>query len=119
MLPDAYLPIGIFTIVAILFGFLTLFATRFFRPKKRTELKEIAYECGEIPVGSAHIQFNFQYYIFALIFVVFDVVTVFLLLWALIFSELSNSIRLVMGIFGVVVILGLAYALKKEATVWI
>src|SRR2546428_10049670 len=66
-----------------MFPLLPFFATRLFRPTHPTPLKDLTYECGELPEGEAAIQFHFQYYMFALIFVVFDVAAVFLVLWAL------------------------------------
>lgn len=79
---DAYVPVVIFLLVAVLFPPLTFFLTRLFRPTHPTPLKDLTYECGEMPEGEAEIQFHFQYYMFALIFVVFDVAAVFLILWA-------------------------------------
>src|SRR6266508_2429871 len=79
---ESYVPVVIFAIVSLLFPLGTFFATRLFRPDHPTPLKDLTYECGEVPEGEAQIQFHFQYYMFALIFVVFDVAAVFLLLWA-------------------------------------
>src|SRR6059036_3026968 len=80
---DAYVPVVLFILVALSFPLLTFFATRLFRPTHPTPLKDLTYECGELPEGEAMIQFLFQYYVFAIIFVVFDVAAIFLLLWAL------------------------------------
>src|SRR3989475_8775577 len=80
---DAYVPVVLFLLVALMFPLITFFATRLFRPTHPTPLKDLTYECGELPEGEAAIQFHFQYYMFALIFVVFDVAAVFLVLWAL------------------------------------
>src|SRR2546428_3890287 len=80
---DDYVPVVLFLLVALSFPLITFFATRLFRPTHPTPLKDLTYECGELPEGEAAIQFHFQYYMFALIFVVFDVAAVFLVLWAL------------------------------------
>src|SRR5437016_12370205 len=83
VLLDDYVPVALFLLVALMFPLVTFFATRLFRPTHPTPLKDLTYECGEVPEGEAAIQFHFQYYMFALIFVVFDVAAVFLVLWAL------------------------------------
>ena len=120
MLPENYLPVLIFAVVGLIFPVLVFFLNRFFRTKeKRTKLKHTTYECGEIPQGDAQIQFSFQYYMFAIIFVVFDVVTVFLMIWALCFSELPWVASFYMMIFVGILLIGLTYALKMEAKTWI
>lgn len=80
---------------------------------------ESTYECGSEPIGDAHVQFRFQYYTFALIFVVFDLVATFLMLWAVAFTGLSMTAKTMMIVFFGILILGVCYALKKEETVWI
>ena len=119
MLVEDYIPVAIFAVVAILFPVLTFWVTKFFQPSKPSALKGSTYECGEPPVGEAQIQFHFQYYMYAIIFVVFDVVTVFFLLWALIYTEFSLEYKLLMAVFVGTLVIGVAYALKKEAKVWI
>ena len=59
------------------------------RPSRHSEEKLTTYECGEDPVGGAWVQFNIRFYVFALIFIVFDVEAVFLLPWAMVFRELG------------------------------
>ena len=71
------------------------------------------------PVGEAHIQFHFQYYMFAILFVVFDLVVVFLMLWVLVYTSLDTSAKLVMFLFVGMTLLALYYALKKEEVIWI
>ncbi|MGQ9583438.1 MAG: NADH-quinone oxidoreductase subunit A [Thermoplasmatota archaeon] len=112
-----YLPVAIFALVAVLFPFIAFLATRFFRPSSPSLLKAQTYECGEVPLGAARIQFSFQYYIFALIFVVFDAVTVFVLLWALVVREMDFAAMLCMLLFLLTLLSVLAYALKKEEAV--
>ncbi len=80
---------------------------------------ETTYECGSEPIGEAHVQFRFQYYTFALIFVVFDLVATFLMIWAIAFGGLSMTAWSLMVVFFAILILGVIYALKKEETVWI
>src|SRR4030067_1529266 len=88
---DAYVPVALFVLVALTFPLLTFFLTRLFRPPPPTPLKDLACECGEMREGEAAIQFHFQYYMFALIFVVFDVAAVFLVLWAFMVYGVSHD----------------------------
>src|SRR3989454_5396793 len=71
MVLESYVPVVIFAVVALLFPLGTFFATRLFRPDHPTPLKDLTYECGEVPEGVAQSEFHFQYYMFALIFVIF------------------------------------------------
>jgi len=112
-----YLPVAIFALIAIIFPFVTFLLTRFFRPSKPTVLKAQTYECGEVPLGEAKIQFSFQYYTFALIFVVFDSVSIFVLLWALVLPGIGLVARIYMLVFILVLAAVLAHALKKERIV--
>ncbi|MGD1061592.1 MAG: NADH-quinone oxidoreductase subunit A [Methanomassiliicoccales archaeon] len=119
MLIDAYYPIAVFGLIAVLFPALAFWASRFFRPTKFMPLKKQTYECGEQPIGHGQIQFHVQFYLYAIIFVIFDIVTVFLMIWALVFADLSETARLYMVIFLVLLLVGVTYALKKEAVFWI
>lgn len=119
MLVEDYLPIAVFALIAILFPVLAFWASRFFRPERKTTLRNTTYECGEIPIGEAQIQFHVQFYLFAIIFVIFDVIIVFLMIWALVFSGLSDMAKIYMAIFLGLLIVGVAYALKKEEVIWI
>jgi len=82
----------------------------------------IAYECGEVPIGEAQTRFNFQYYVFALIFVIFDVVTSFLLAWALSARHLGpdylSDIMIFAGTFLGVLFIGFLYWWQRDALRW-
>ena len=119
VLGHEYVPIGIFALIALSFPILTFFAGRFFRPNNENALKNSTYECGEVPVGEAHIQFHFQYYMFAILFVVFDLVVVFLILWVQVYLALEVSAKVIMMLFLLITLLGLWYAFKKEDVIWI
>ncbi len=121
---DAYAPVVIFAIVAILFPVGTFFATRLFRPTNPTPLKDLVYECGEVPEGEAQIEFHFQYYMFALIFLVFDVAAIFLLLWAFMWGGLLGASTSPFARYSPFIFLGIMfvatqYALKKEEVIQI
>ena len=119
MLTEDYIPVAVFTIIAIAFPLLTFSVTRLFRPYAPSRIKTSTYECGETPFGEAQIQFHFQYYMYAIIFVVFDVVTIFFLLWAYTYADLGLGAKILMGLFAGILMLGVYYALKKEEKIWI
>lgn len=87
-------------------------------PRGEKDLKLMTYESGEIPVGTAWIQYNVRYYQFALIFVVFDVETVFLYPWAVAYGQLGLFAFIEAMIFVGILTLGLIYAWKKGALEW-
>jgi len=81
--------------------------------------KNDPYECGEKTIGPAWIQFNVGYYLFALLFLVFDVEAVFLYPWALVIRECGIAGLIEVFIFIAVLIIGLAYAWRKGALEWV
>ncbi len=88
------------------------------RPHHPNAIKNAAYESGMEPFGSASIQFNFRYYLYALVFVVFDIETVFLYPWAVHFQQLKLFGFVEMLVFIGILVVGLVYAWKKKALEW-
>lgn len=89
------------------------------RPYKPNAVKYELYECGVQPIGPTRwIQFNFRYYMYALLFVVFDVETVFMYPWAIHFNKLGLFAFVEMLIFVLILVIGLAYAWRKRALEW-
>jgi NADH:ubiquinone oxidoreductase subunit 3 (subunit A) len=91
----------------------------FLRPNRKSEEKLTTYECGENPVGSAWIQFNIRFYVFALIFVVFDVEAVFLLPWAAVFKSLGPLAYVEGLVFIAILVVALAYVWRKGDLAWV
>ncbi len=116
---DNYLPVVVLTLVAIGFVAISLFMSRMIRPSNRTEVKLSTYECAEAPIGDARVHFNIQYYLIVIVFLVFDVEVLFLYPWAVQFKNLGPFGFFEMVIFIEVLIIGLAYAWRKEALEWI
>ena len=114
-----YLPVVILAILAIGFAPLAWLFSRFFRPNRPSQWRDTTYECGSEPIGEAQVQFKFQYYAFGIIFVIFDLVATFLLLWAVAFTELSDSAKGWAVVFLAILLVGVAYALKREGKIWI
>ena len=87
-------------------------------PKSKNSQKEETYECGVPTKGSSFIQFRVGYYLFAIIFLIFDVETVFIFPWAVVMKDLGMVAFIEILIFFVVLGLGLIYAWKKNALRW-
>lgn len=119
MLAEEYMGVAVFALLAILLPPIVFLLSRYFRPDKHDPRGETTYECGEVPIGKAQIQFHFQYYMYAILFVAFDLVVVFVLLWALVFDSLSAVANVFMLMFLGILLVGVTYALKKEEIIWI
>jgi NADH:ubiquinone oxidoreductase subunit 3 (subunit A) len=124
VLAKDFLTVGIFLIVGIAFVVITLLLSFLFRPHKPTDDKLATYECGEVPFGPAWLQFRVGYYIYALIFLIFDVEAVFIFPWAAGLLGFSKTPALAvlgfvdMVIFVGILAIGLVYAWKKGVLEW-
>jgi len=114
-----YVTIGIFAIVASLLVAGTLQLSRLVRPNHPNAQKLATYESGIDPIGHGWSQSNVRYYIFALLFVVFDVEAVFLFPWAIVFKDLGTAAFVEMVIFIGILALALLYAVKKRVLEWL
>jgi NADH-quinone oxidoreductase subunit A len=88
------------------------------RPQAPDPIKEDTFECGVETEGTAWVQFNFRYYYYALLFVIFDVEAVFLYPWAVSFEKVAVAGFVEVLTFLVVLLIGLAYAWRKNALEW-
>jgi NADH-quinone oxidoreductase subunit A len=113
-----YLIVFIFLCLGILLPIVALFLGRLLRPNKPNDTKYTTYESGIEPFGDSRVQFHIRYYIFALMFVIFDVETVFLYPWAVAYEKLGIFALIEMLIFFVMLIIGLIYAWKKKVLKW-
>ena len=114
-----YVTIGIFGVVAGALVLVTLTIARLLRPKVPTTAKLTTYESGIDPIGTSWQQANVRYYVFALLFVIFDVEAVFLFPWAIVFERLGTQAFVEMLIFIVILALALLYAVKKKVLEWL
>ncbi len=108
-----------FLLLGVLFAFFMTWLPSRLAPREPNPAKSRPYECGEVPVGQPWIRFRVAYYIFALIFVVFDIETVFLYPWAVIFRKLGVFGLVEMAVFIGILTLGLAYAWRKGVLRWV
>lgn len=113
---------GTLAITAVLTGmglvFAALLIAKLIAPRSFSSRKADPYECGIPTRGDSMVQFKAGYYIFAILFLIFDVETVFLYPWATITNQMGPSGLLCVGIFLFVLVLGLAYAWRKGALKW-
>lgn len=110
--------IGLLLAVAVVFPLLALGTAYFIRPKNPNPEKCLPYECGVDTVGETLVQFRASYFLYALVFVAFDIETVFLYLWAIKFQQLGTFAFVEMFIFLSILMVGLCYAWKKGALEW-
>jgi NADH:ubiquinone oxidoreductase subunit 3 (subunit A) len=115
----AYLYAGILFAAGFLFVMVTMVASNILAPRTRTKEKLQTYESGETPIGSAWVQYPLGFYVFALLFVAFDVDIVFIIAWAVIFKQLSFFGFFEILFFIVILALGLVYAWRKGVIRWI
>lgn len=118
-----YSYIGLFLVVAILFAVTTLLlplSLRFIRivPHKPNPVKSSTFECGMETIGKTWVQFNFRYYFYALMFLVIDVLVVFLYPWAVDLRQLGRFGFIGMFIFIFIIVIGYIYAWRKKVLEW-
>ncbi len=118
-MPSSYIPIVIFVLVATGFAVFTLVFTSLIHPSKYNKVKLEPYECGIEPVTDARDRYSVRYYLVAMLFVIFDVETVFMFPWAVIFDELLLFGLIEMLVFIFILVVGYFYAWKKGALEWV
>ncbi len=122
---DRYGVVALFAVVAVIFPAIPLLMAWVVRPKKPNKSKLTTYECGlefeDFPEQAQNVwvQFRVQYYIFALMFVVFDIEVVFLYPWAVAYQQLGLFALVEMVIFLAILVVALAYAWRKNLLQWI
>jgi len=119
---DPYLLIVVFAVAAVLFALVPLGLARLwakkFSPIKPGPDKNATYECGLESKGDAWVQFKSEYYLYAILFLIFDVETIFLLPFAVAFTSLSAGAFVAMMIFLLLLVEGLIWAWQKGVLTW-
>ncbi len=118
MLSD-YIPIAIFIAVATGFALFTIFVSTLLHPRKYNKVKLEPYECGIEPATDARDRYSIRYYLVAMLFVIFDVETVFMFPWAVIFDKLPLFFLIEMIVFVFILVVGYYYAWQKGALEWV
>jgi len=115
----SYLTVGIFGLAGVALVAVFLGLGRIFRPSNPTEQKLTSYESGVDPTGDMWSQANIRYYVFALLFVMFDVEAVFIFPWAMRLEFYKMFGLIEMAIFIYILLLGLLYAWRKGMLRWV
>ncbi len=113
-----YAFIAIFAAIAFALPVIGLVMSWAIRPKKPNPAKNATYECGMETIGDTWVQFKAQYYLFALVFVAFDVEAVFVFPWAVAYGKLGLYALVEMVLFIGILVAGLLYAWRKGALEW-
>jgi NADH-quinone oxidoreductase subunit A len=108
----------IFLAVGVLFGVGGIVTSFLIHPRRSSDLKHVPYECGVDTIGPTWVQFKTSYFLYALLFVIFDVETIYLYPWAVKFKSLGLFAFIEMIIFLFILIIGLWYAWKEGALEW-
>jgi NADH-quinone oxidoreductase subunit A len=114
-----YIFVGVLLLGAVGFALAPLLIVAIIAPRKRSLAKSDIYECGVRTTGETWVRFRIQYYIYALMFVVFDIETVFLYPWAVSYVGLPSFALYEMLVFLVVLAVGLVYAWAKGVLRWV
>jgi NADH-quinone oxidoreductase subunit A len=120
---DQYGYIGILLIIAIGFTLIIPLLPKLLKaigliPQKKNPNKSTTYECGMQTIGDSRVQYNFRYYFFAVLFVLLDMLTIFLYPWAVNVKDLGFGGLVAVGIFLVILTVGYIYAWRKGALQW-
>jgi len=115
---DNYLPILIFMIIGGLLGMAVPLIGYLLGPKRPNPEKTSPYECGFEPFDDARMPFDVRYYLVAILFIIFDLETAFLVPWAVIFRKIGWYGMAAMGIFLGILVIGFIYEWKKGALEW-
>ena len=118
-MPSGYLPIFIFLAVAILFPVVTIIAAKLIRPSAPFLTKLEAYECGIKAASDSRGRYTVRFYIIAILFVIFDVETIFLFPWAVRYKSLGLFGVLEVAVFLAILVVGYIWADKKGALEWV
>ena len=115
-----FLPIIIFIVLAVVLIGLPLVLQYILSPRHNKGGEKLtSYECGEVPEGSAWVQFNIRFYVIALIFLIFDVEIVFLFPWAVVYQELGILAFIEAFLFVLILVVGFVYIWAKGDLNWV
>ncbi len=118
-MPEGYIPIIFFAVLMLVFPIVTLGMAKFVRPESRdVGARREPYECGIPPEGDARGRFGVRFYIIAMLFVIFDIETIFLFPWAVQYRALGLFGLIEMIVFLGILFVGYAWVYKKGALDW-
>ena len=115
---SAYIPIAVFVVIATGFALFTIGFSSLLHPQRYNKVKLEPYECGIEPTTDARDRYSIRYYLVAMLFVIFDVETVFMFPWAVVLERLGIFGLIEMVVFLLILVVGFIYAWKKGALEW-
>lgn len=115
---ETFAPIGALFAIAFLVTLLILFISRIFGPHRPTSRKTAPYESGMKPIGPALRRLPVKFYLVAVLFILFDIEVIFFLPWAVVFRDLGIYGLITMGVFIIILTIGLLYEWKSGALEW-
>jgi NADH-quinone oxidoreductase subunit A len=118
-MPSGYLPIFIFLAIAIAFPVVTIIIAKLIRPSSPFQTKLEAYECGIKAASDSRGRYTVRFYIIAILFVIFDVETIFLFPWAVRYRALGWFGVAEVVVFLAILVVGYIWAYKKGALEWV
>ncbi len=118
-MPESYLPILIMLIIATGFAGIALGVPSFLGPRRNNPAKNEPYETGMLPFGEARRRFPVQFYVVAVLFILFDVEVILMYPWAVVLHQLRWFGLLEMVIFLIILFVGFVYAWKNDAFKWL
>ena len=118
-MPSGYLQIFIFVAIAVLFPTVTIIAAKLIRPSAPSLIKLEAYECGIKAASDSRGRYTVRFYIVAILFVIFDVETIFLFPWAVRYRQLAWFGVAEVAVFLAILVVGYIWAYKKGALEWV
>ena len=120
--PISYLPIAALIIIATILALGMVGLSFIFGPRKPSAIKSTPYECGMMPVGNARERFPIKFYLIAMLFIVFDIETIFLYPWAVTYAQQAHDMKVFyfseMAVFVGILFVGYFYILGKGALDW-
>jgi NADH-quinone oxidoreductase subunit A len=118
-MPRGYIPILIFLVIAVAFPVVTLLAAQLVRPYAPSKTKSDAYECGIAAEGDTRGRYSIRFYLVAILFVIFDVETIFLIPWAIQYDVLGLFGLIEMLVFLAILIVGYVWIVRQGALKWV
>ncbi|WP_435097671.1 NADH-quinone oxidoreductase subunit A [Halarchaeum sp. P4] len=120
---NQWIAVGVFAVVAASIPAIMVQASKLLRPSVPEKGKETVYESGEVPTGGTRLNFNIQYYLVALLFLVFDIETVLIFPWTVIYQDAVSSVGLGASLYPMlafiaVLVVGLVWAWRTGAIRW-
>ncbi|HZU06669.1 MAG TPA: NADH-quinone oxidoreductase subunit A [Chloroflexota bacterium] len=115
---ESFGPVLLFLVVAVVFAVAPLVVSALVRPQRPDAVKLSPYECGMELLGSPRVQFRARFYLYALLFAIFDVEAIFIFPWAVTYSGLGWVALVEMALFIAILLVGFAYAWRKGVLEW-